>query len=137
MAELRNCPRCGKLFTYRGKRVCEECAAEEERDFEKVKEFLKDKPGATVLEVTTATGLDQRKVLEFIREGRLTTLGLPNLTAECEQCGAPITSGRLCPRCAEKLKREIDGAAGSRHQKAGENEGYSGKMHTADRLKRG
>ncbi len=136
VSELRNCPRCGNLFTYRGKKICEQCVAEEEKDFEKVKEFLKDKPGATVLEVTNATGVEQRKLLEFIREGRLITLGLPNLTAECEQCGAPITSGWLCPKCAEKLKCEIEGVSGSHRGKEGEKDFNPGKMHTANRLKR-
>ncbi len=49
--DLRNCPRCGKLFTYVGHKYCPTCEVELEKIFEQVRAYVKEHPGSTVPEV--------------------------------------------------------------------------------------
>lgn len=69
-----NCPICGRLFTKQGfYEVCESCFAENQSDFDKVREYLYQNPNKNILEVAKATGLSMDKIKEFLRQGRLTS----------------------------------------------------------------
>lgn len=106
--QLRNCTRCGKLFAYVNRPVCPACAKLEEEEFEQVKQYLRQHPYATVLEVAEATGIDQHRIQEWVRQGRLISTEF-RLLGECESCGAPIASGRFCRNCAARLEAELKG----------------------------
>ena len=108
MADLRNCPRCGKLFAYIGRAICNRCVEQEEEEFKVVKEYIYDNPGATVFEVSDVTGVAVEKILRFLREERLEiTSENSNLILECEKCGAPIKTGRYCEQCRASLTNEM------------------------------
>ncbi len=112
MAELRNCPRCGKLFAYVGRPICNRCVEQEEEEFKFVKEYIYNNPGATVFEVADATGVSVDKIMRFLREERLEiTSENVNFVLECENCGRPIKTGRYCEQCrldlADEMKREF------------------------------
>ena len=72
--QLRNCRRCGKLFNYVGKPICNECVQQDEKDFELVKAYIYDHPKATITEVSKETGVSVKnhQVLKrrTIRTGR-------------------------------------------------------------------
>ncbi len=103
--ELRNCIRCGKVFMYVSKRVCPACQKEMDELFEKARLYVKSHPGATVMEIAEAVGIDEQLVNEFVREGRFDVV-TEAITASCERCGKPIHRGRLCEQCAMSFDRE-------------------------------
>lgn len=103
--ELRNCPQCGKLFTYISINLCPHCLREDEEDFRKVKEYLYENPGAGLIELAEATEVDESKIIRWIREGRLEDKKFTGLLIPCERCGTQISSGRYCASCAQELAR--------------------------------
>lgn len=108
MADLRNCPRCGKLFAHIGRPICNRCIEEEEEEFKVVKEYIYKNPGATVFEVSDATGVSVDKIMRFLREERLEISSEnSNLILECEKCGTPIKTGRYCEQCRVNLSNEM------------------------------
>lgn len=108
MAEIRNCPRCGKIFTYVGRPICSRCIEIEEDEFKKVKEYVYDNPGATISETSQETGVSVDKIMRFLREERLEIKSEDsNLVLECERCGVPIKSGRFCERCKRDMNADF------------------------------
>lgn len=130
--DLRNCASCGKVFLYRGKQYCPACIQLEEEEFERVREYLADHPGADVGEIEAATGVEAGRILHFLREGRLISSSpVPSLV--CESCGDPIGGGRLCPRCLNRLNTGIKTLARELSRPASAD---PGKMHIKDLLDR-
>lgn len=112
MSELRNCRKCGKMFTYTGGSVfCTLCIRREEEAYQKVKEYLYDNPGASMNEVSEATGVSVEKILRFLREGRLEIVEGSAIILECERCRRPIRTGRFCNDCMKGLEGELESAA--------------------------
>lgn len=109
---IRNCSRCGKIYIYDGFNICLDCRRKDEEDFQKVKKYLEENPGANVMEVTEETGVDSRKVIEFLKEGRLEIKEDNNLLLQCERCGRPIRTGRFCEKCTVEMEREFKHAIG-------------------------
>lgn len=108
MADLRNCPRCGKLFAYMGRSICNRCIEQEEKEFKVVKKYICDNPGATVFEIADATEVSVDKIMRFLREERLEISSEnANMILECEKCGVPIKTGRYCERCKADLTNEM------------------------------
>ncbi|MBU5676653.1 MerR family transcriptional regulator [Alkaliphilus sp. MSJ-5] len=105
--DLRNCKKCGRVFAYIASEVCSRCANSDEDDFKKVKEYLYDNPGATIVEVSEETGVDEKKILRYLRESRIEIREEDNLLLDCERCGAPIRSGRFCDPCIISMKKEF------------------------------
>lgn len=109
MAELRNCPECDRLFAYVGRNLCPQCIEKEEEEFRVVRNYVRDHPGATVFDTAEATGVDEEKILRFLREGRLISRGLQSSAVfRCESCGKVVDPGvRYCRECVQKLDREL------------------------------
>lgn len=111
-AEIRNCPRCGKLFVYVGVPICRDCLEQEEQQYNSVRQYLKDHPGATPGEISEKTGVPVHMVMEFLRRGLLQSAAhTEDLT--CVICRKPITSGKICPECQSQLER-MTGASKTR-----------------------
>lgn len=108
---IKNCARCARLFTG-VEEICPTCLSQEQEEFEKVKEYLAGHGNATVVEVSSRTGVEIAQIHRWLRAGRLKmTLEQLQGALRCERCGAPIDSGRFCPRCLSELNREISRAA--------------------------
>lgn len=104
MSEIRNCPRCGKIFTYIGRPICNRCIEDEEDEFKRVKEYVYDNPGATISETSQVTEVSVEKIMRFLREERLEIKAEnSNMMLQCERCGAPISAGRFCEHCKKDL----------------------------------
>ena len=134
--DVRNCRRCGKVFTFRGMPVCNDCFEADEKDFETVKDYLLEHPGASTMEVSTQTDIDVKTITRFLREGRLEAEGIVVSDSDlcCEKCGTNIKSGRYCDDCLKKIQNELKGAA-ARLEKEKEREWASrGRVHTYDNL---
>ncbi|SMB96546.1 hypothetical protein SAMN00808754_1536 [Thermanaeromonas toyohensis ToBE] len=81
--------------------LCPACWAEDERAFRKVKGYLKERPMATVAEVSTATGVEERRIARWVAKGWL------QLCCFCAVCGRPLKKGEVCPECTAGLAPEI------------------------------
>ncbi|WP_353093774.1 TIGR03826 family flagellar region protein [Tissierella praeacuta] len=104
---IRNCTRCGKIYNYDGFKICFNCRKDDEKDFQKVKGYLYEYPGANIVEVEEATGVETSKIIGYLKEGRLEVADGSNLILECEKCGASIKTGRFCDKCTNELQREL------------------------------
>jgi flagellar operon protein (TIGR03826 family) len=105
---LANCKRCGRLYNQTAIHdVCPECVKEEERMFFIVRDYLKENRRATINEVHEATEVPLTTIMKFLRDGRLSTLDNPNLKFPCDSCGEPISEGRYCRSCKERLQKSL------------------------------
>lgn len=104
---VRNCTRCGKIYNYDGFKICFSCRKSDELDYEKVRDYLHENPGANISDVSEATEVDTGKIIAFLRDGRLEIGEGGNLILECEKCGVSITTGRFCNKCTSDLQREL------------------------------
>ena len=110
MAELRNCPSCGAFFNYTGMReVCQKCAQGEEDLYQIVYRFLRKRENraATVERIEEATGVDKHLLYKWVRKGRLQRAMFPNLGYPCDNCGHLTYEGKLCERCQDSLRRDL------------------------------
>ena len=132
--EVRNCPRCGKIYVYTGQRLCPSCFEEEETLFRQVETYLREHPGANLEAVAEGTKIAKEIILDFIRRGRLVTLKADGLL-RCEICGRPIDQGRICDNCAGELKQGLMKKAAV--DRTSDNSRRSeDRMHIADLLQR-
>ncbi|MGI6434121.1 MAG: TIGR03826 family flagellar region protein [Syntrophomonadaceae bacterium] len=108
MADLKNCPQCGRVFASQGSRLCRKCMAEVDEDYAIVRKYVRKHPGADVMEVSRATGVKEELILQFLREGRLISQGFVS-NLKCERCSAKISSGRFCASCLNELDQQLQG----------------------------
>lgn len=131
---IRNCTRCGKIYNYDGfNKVCHNCRQDDENDFQKVKEYLDEFPGATVSQVSEETEVSAKKIIEFLRNGRLEIREGSNLILECEKCGKSIKTGRFCEKCADNIQKELSGVVEEPKQNKLEKSKESEKIRIIDR----
>jgi hypothetical protein len=117
----------------------------EENEFQQVKQYLWDNPGANASEVTEATGIDEKKVMRYLREGRLQLVpGQSAIMLNCEWCETIIYSGRFCDKCAKEINREFkSGFGGNVEENRGSGKDsrlsikQQGTIHLKDRFTRG
>ena len=108
--DVRNCTRCGKIYQYDGMKICPTCRKEDEKDYQTVKDYLKDNPGADISLVHEDTKVGIDKIIDFLRQGRLEVGEGGNLLIDCEICGVPIRTGRFCSKCTNELQQELSSA---------------------------
>lgn len=109
MPEVMNCRRCKKIFMYSGvgPKICESCKKQEDEDFEKVRAFVREYPGATAQEVSQATEVPVQLIYRFLKDGRLEVSESSPIALQCENCGVRIRSGRFCVACSKKLAADM------------------------------
>lgn len=108
MPQLKNCPRCGRVFVYTNVMLCPQCLKEDEQDYNKVRDYLYEHPKATIDKVSRETEVPAKKIIRFLREGRLIlSKENVNIFLTCERCDKPIRSGRYCKECAEEFKEKL------------------------------
>jgi len=113
MPDVRNCRKCGKIFNYiGGAPICPACREKEEENFQRIKKYLYENPGASLTQVSTELDVSIETIKRFLREGRLEIANDDgNLLLECENCGKAIKTGRYCPECERILASGFKSAA--------------------------
>lgn len=105
---LRNCARCGKMFNYiGGQAICEACKKAIEEDFQTVKQYIVDNPNAGLKEISDECKVTTKQIQQWIREERLMFSKDSPLQISCENCGAPIQTGRFCVNCKAKMANNL------------------------------
>lgn len=134
--DVRNCSRCGKIYAYDGFNICISCRRKEEEDFKKVKDYIYENPGANISEVSEETGIETRKIIEFLRQGRLEVLDEHNMLLSCERCGVSIRTGRFCGKCTIEMEREFKQSIGGGNKSKLKQTGKGGeKIRITDRYR--
>lgn len=106
--KIKNCKRCGKVYTYNGIDLCPDCYKKEENDFLKIRDYIETNPLATIIEVSTKTGIKLQKIMDFLKEGRLIlNAENKNMVLNCERCGKPILTGRYCETCSIEIEKVL------------------------------
>lgn len=106
--KLANCPECGRLYELNVKRLCPDCIRKEEEDFALIRDYLRQNPGAGIAEVSRVTGVAERKIISFLRAGRLILKNSEHSPSlKCERCGRDISDGRYCPECSQVLGKML------------------------------
>ena len=133
---IRNCKRCGKIFQYDGvHKICKNCRVQEEQDFEKVKEFLKENPNSSINVVSEETGVEKKTIIEFIKNDRLIAEDLEiDVTIRCQRCGKEIKHGKYCDKCISDMKNEIESVT-KKKEKPNKRKKGKENMHVSDRIK--
>ena len=109
--DARNCRSCGSLFNYMGgEPICASCKKKLEEKFTKVKEYLDEKPTATIVEVSEETEVSVTQLKQWIREERLSLSSASDIGITCMSCGRPIRTGRFCDKCKIKMQNDLSGA---------------------------
>lgn len=107
LKDIRNCARCGKMMVYTGSPICPECRRREEEEYEKVRAFLTQNPGASISAIEEATGVPAQTILDFFRRGLLELSASSDSALVCAICKRPIEKGRICPECEKNLIRGV------------------------------
>ncbi|WP_028593800.1 TIGR03826 family flagellar region protein [Paenibacillus assamensis] len=108
--ELSNCNRCGRLFAKVYKDICPNCLKDIEADYKLCADYLRKHRQATMTELSDDTGVSVRQITQFIREGRISVLNMPNLSYPCEVCGGFIQEGHMCESCRRRLLNDLSQA---------------------------
>ncbi|HEY5039496.1 MAG TPA: MerR family transcriptional regulator [bacterium] len=105
---LANCSRCGKVYLQvsGGREICPACIKEEENNYLKIFHYMSALPSATAQEIAQATEVDIKEIYRYVRENRL-RLVKSDTGLFCESCGVPISQGKVCEKCRNKLSEEI------------------------------
>jgi len=106
------CQFCKKPFQSIGRRICPDCLEQIDKDFLVVRDYIYDNKHADIDKVSEDTGVTKQIILHLLKEGRL-TLG-DNSDEKggrgvlfCEMCRKPISSGRLCKVCTDKVSNTM------------------------------
>ncbi len=119
------CQKCGGVMIYKGvgEYHCERCDEVAYDDYGKVRLYVEQHPGATVVEAEAATGVSRKTIRQLLREERLEVAADSRSFLACQACGAPIRSGSFCPQCAQKRQKRMEELA---HRSI--TEGMQGRM---------
>jgi len=109
-AKLAYCEKCGKLFSsVRGETLCPVCGAQDREAKNKIKEYLRDNPKATLREAAAATGAPEDSVKRLSMEvisAKLNSNKKMDVAYPCANCGTMIKTGTYCLDCAAELQRK-------------------------------
>ena len=97
--ELVTCALCGNLFNTIDKKICPLCAKKEEEYFTTVKKFLKENPSLTFKRIVQDTGVPERLLRKWIKDGKLEIVNKEGIGIRCERCNKEILQGKYCVEC--------------------------------------
>ena len=110
--EVKSCRRCNALFHHVvGPPLCQKCLKKDEEDFQRVKEYLYDNPGAAMATVCEVLDVSVRQIKQYLREGRLTVSADSPIGLDCERCNARITTGKYCDKCIAEMSNQFSSTA--------------------------
>jgi len=108
------CRMCRKPFDSIGGKICPECLQKIDKDFIKVRDYIYEHKRTDVDTVSEETEVEKAVILHLIKEGRIELGGGGSGGGAllCEVCRKPISSGRMCPECKDKLSSTMQKSIG-------------------------
>ena len=75
--KLKSCPECGHAIDYKGlgEYFCRTCDKLIYDDYGKVRHFLEEYPGATLLQIAEATGVDKARIRQMVEQDKFVING--------------------------------------------------------------
>jgi flagellar operon protein (TIGR03826 family) len=106
--KVANCPKCGRVYVKNiVNDVCQFCVKEADLQCEACIKYLRANRGINLDELSEATGVAQSLIAKFIRDGRISIIGNPQMAYGCEVCGEQIREKTLCGSCRTKLAKDF------------------------------
>jgi hypothetical protein len=107
--ELRvaHCSVCGNIFQMNMRGICSNCSAEEDTYINSIEKTLIRNRQMNIDELAQAAEIPRKKILSFIRKGKIRLFDYPNLADECDVCASPIRKGTMCHKCSIRIQDEI------------------------------
>lgn len=102
---LANCKECGKLYNKMVSEYCSDCNDIIEGYFSIISEYIYDNGPQPIHIVSAETGVKEKWIMQFIRDGRLID---SKIEYPCQQCGSYINRGKLCDKCIKKWDDSLD-----------------------------
>lgn len=106
--KLNYCSVCGKLYAVNSAKMCKDCLQKEDEKIVKAAEYIESHPQATLKEIMEVTKIHRNTIIRMAKAGLLGEEMEDNITHPCRKCGAPITKGDFCPRCAAILSGTLN-----------------------------
>ena len=105
---VRNCRKCGRIFNYvSGPPICMQCKEALEEKFQEVKKYIQDNRHASIPQVAEACDVSTNQIHQWLREERLELAEGSGIALLCENCDAPILSGRFCEKCKNTMANKL------------------------------
>ena len=132
--KVKNCPRCGRIFSPTPTApFCRDCMIKEKEMELKVLQYVRDNPGVSMQDVMEATGASESLMKRMISEGLFRNINNSvSFYYPCTGCGRPIQHGVYCADCVGKLRKEVKKVSEDMHIRVKESEVK--KMSTIDKL---
>jgi uncharacterized Zn finger protein (UPF0148 family) len=107
--ELRvaHCSACGSIFQMNMRGLCSNCSAKEDTYIKSIEKTLIRNRQLNMDELAQAADIPRKKILSFIRKGKIMLFDYPNLADECDVCAGPIRKGTMCNKCATRIQDEV------------------------------
>lgn len=103
---IKQCKQCGRLIqSYL--EICSACSEERDKAFLLIKDYIFDHPNAIITEISEETNVEEKIILHFLKEGRLSVKS-NECGLTCEKCGKSVLSGRFCTTCKSKLEDSLN-----------------------------
>jgi hypothetical protein len=102
MEKIRTCRWCRRLYQGISDSFCPECVQKMDDAFVTVRAYLDSHPKANATDITKATGLEEKIVLQLLRDERLQEY--THYTMRCGVCGRAIEEGKFCGGCKKMME---------------------------------
>ncbi|MCM1200746.1 MAG: FeoC-like transcriptional regulator [Bacteroides fragilis] len=96
------------MFQYfRGIELCYECRNMLEDKFEEVKEYIAEREGTSITQISRECRVPESQLKEWLKEDRLELVGRISAELTCEKCGKGIYEGHFCTQCKGEMLRSV------------------------------
>lgn len=126
--KVRTCRRCKTIIHEKSlHEYCPTCMKHVEEIFDKIREYLREYPGATAYEIEQRLNIPMHIVNRYVKDGRLIEVPNDFLNMDCQRCGALLLSAhhKFCPKCEHEMLKDLEKAKGSMEEPGA---GEKGKM---------
>lgn len=109
--DIVNCRKCGRLMQRTSsKRLCPQCEKALEDKFHEVREYIRDNPDVTIMEVSRELDVSVEQLKQWVREERLLFSKAEGSGIQCVSCGVPIATGKYCAKCKAEMSHTLENA---------------------------
>ncbi len=106
--EFKICDNCNMIFQYKGSGdvLCPDCTKKSEEDYEKVRAFMAENPGAREEDIAAKTGVSMKFIAKLVKDDKIVIRDTNTQGLTCKYCGISIQSGKYCADCKRKFALE-------------------------------